>query len=659
MYEEDIKFNSNELAHAIKFREAGKFQEAQEWLQKFIKNQPNHAEAFSLLCHVLLLHNKDAEAEQALLTAASINSELESIYRNQARLLLKQSKPKEALKKAQIGYECSGTDPESRLVLAICFNANQRKQEALNLTEKVLRSNPNYAEAYVIRALIRLHFNDIIGSIDDAKKAVSLKPHLTQIWQLLGSLHYKNKNLSGAIAAMEKLHELEPTDINCMANLGEFLRQDERISEAITILEKAAEMAPKNITIWVNLGTAFQQDKQIDKAKLVYEKALTFNPKSAEISNNLGSIAKDVGDWMAALQHFENALEISPNNAEAHSNLGVTLTKLGRLDEAEASCRRAIELKPDYAKAHNSLGETLYEKNRLDEAEASLAKATVLKPNFAEAYNALGATLIELGRLDEAEASLKQAVVLKPDFALAHSNLSIVLYQMGYEDLALESIENAIDIDPETKHFALLLNVIKSRKGSKESGATISDTKAPDTLKGLASNPFILNRPVEAELIPKLYEIDSSLEKKSKGDARFGTRSSGFNLFEDHHLIIQTLAADLKKIMMEAVKSEIYIYDSFFNILGAGGGTTPHTHLSRFDKETGLNLGRQKYSLVYYLSVGDQNCSEPGMLKLYEPAKDILPGEGMITIIPANRMHSAVYGGQTDRVMIGVNFYGL
>jgi hypothetical protein len=72
-----------------------------------------------------------------------------------------------------------------------------------------------------------------------------------------------------------------------------------------------------------------------------------------------------------------------------------------------------------------------------------------------------------------------------------------------------------------------------------------------------------------------------------------------------------------------------------------------------------LNLGKQKYSLQYYLSVGDQNCSEPGMLKLYEPTEDVLPGEGMITIIPASRMHSAVYNGKTDRVMIGVNFYSL
>ena len=71
------------------------------------------------------------------------------------------------------------------------------------------------------------------------------------------------------------------------------------------------------------------------------------------------------------------------------------------------------------------------------------------------------------------------------------------------------------------------------------------------------------------------------------------------------------------------------------------------------------NLGKQKYSLVYYLAVGDQNCSEPGILKLYEPSEDILPDEGMITIIPASRLHSAVYGGKTDRVMVGVNFYSL
>ncbi len=91
----------------------------------------------------------------------------------------------------------------------------------------------------------------------------------------------------------------------------------------------------------------------------------------------------------------------------------------------------------------------------------------------------------------------------------------------------------------------------------------------------------------------------------------------------------------------------------------AGGGSTPHAHLNKLDRDINLNLGLQKYSLVYYLDAGDQNCSEPGILKLYDPVEDILPCDGMITIIPATRLHSAVYNGKSDRVMIGVNFYSI
>jgi len=108
-----------------------------------------------------------------------------------------------------------------------------------------------------------------------------------------------------------------------------------------------------------------------------------------------------------------------------------------------------------------------------------------------------------------------------------------------------------------------------------------------------------------------------------------------------------------------AVKSEIFLYDSFFNIYGAGAGIPPHTHLTELDRNKTLNLTKQKYSLVYYLSVGDQDCSEPGIFKLYDPEEEILPCEGMIVIIPAGRLHSAVYNGKKDRIIIGINFYSL
>ena len=58
-----IESSSDELAPAIKLCEAGKFQEAQKWLQEFIGSQPNHAEAHKNLGNTLLALGRLDKAE--------------------------------------------------------------------------------------------------------------------------------------------------------------------------------------------------------------------------------------------------------------------------------------------------------------------------------------------------------------------------------------------------------------------------------------------------------------------------------------------------------------------------------------------------------------------------------------------------------------------
>ena len=55
--------------------------------------------------------------------------------------------------------------------------------------------------------------------------------------------------------------------------------------------------------------------------------------------------------------------------------------------------------------------------------------------------------------------------------------------------------------------------------------------------------------------------------------------------------------------------------------------------------------------------MGDQTGASPGILKLYDPDIEILPENGLIVIVSSSRKHSAVYDGNGDRVIIGVNFY--
>ena len=459
-------------------------------------------------------------------------------------------------------------------------------------------------------------------------------------------------NLQESERAYLAILQIQPKHPVAHHNLGLIAMAVNRIEDALPLFKAALQVNPNIEKFWVSYIDALVKAKHLKDAKKAIKKA---KKKGFDTKSLLALLSQPKG---------------VSDTAEVHNQVGVSYKKQGRLDEALASYTQAIALKSDYAEAHSNLGNTLKSLGRLEEAEASYTQAIALKPEFPAAHFNLGSLLQQLGRLEEAKVSYTYAIALKPDYELAHYGLGIVFYIMGNEDLALESIVKAHDFAPQSKDYELLLSVMEVRKSRKGNEAAVSDMSNITALTGLVSNPLILNRVVEPELITSLYEMNfiqldktkrQGLLASGKSDARYGNGkcSPDFNFLEDTSPIIQKLAEDLTKIMMKALKSDIYILESFFNILSAGGGTIPHAHLSIMDRIIGLDIGKQKYSLVYYLSVGDQNCREPGILKLYEPSEDILPCEGMIMIFPASRMHSAVYGGKTDRVMIGVNFYSL
>ena len=354
-----------------------------------------------------------------------------------------------------------------------------------------------------------------------------------------------------------------------------------------------------------------------------------------------------------ALDFIDTLSKDYPDDSLLFNIRGACYAGLGQLDIAVQSYKKALSIKPDYAKAHYNLGGALQELDKLHDSAKSYENAIALEPENAQAHNNLAIVLRELDQLEEAEASCRKAIVLDPEYAEAHSCLSIILYANGDLNSALESIKKAYSINPKLKIIKLLLAVLKARKTHKTSKVSISNIRS-------ISNPLILNRAVEQELIAKLYEMKSLELDKTKDPSYGNARGSGYQLFQDDHSsIIKTVEEDLVRILREAIKADIHVKDSFFTILGAGGGVNRHNHISALDIDSSLNLVNQKFSLVYYLSVGDQDCTEPGILKLYDPSENILPREGMIIIFPADRHHSVVYNGKKDRIIIGINFYSL
>ena len=300
-------------------------------------------------------------------------------------------------------------------------------------------------------------------------------------------------------------------------------------------------------------------------------------------------------------------------------NEGLACGKKKDFKSAENFYLKAIELNSEFFQAYYNLGNINKNSGKLNEAVTYFKKSIQIKSDFINAYYNLGNTLKMLGKLDESEDNFNKVLKFNPNLEEAKENLQII------------------------NELRELKSIVKPFKNKE---CLISNT-----------NTFKTFRNVEPDLIDELYKIRTlELDKSGLYDARYGNgKFSNFELLQNESTVIKKVKYDLINIMEEAVKAKIYIKESFFNIFKTGSGVRSHAHFSDFDKNMGYE--NQKFSLTYYLSVGDQKSSEPGILNLYDPKKEILPSNGLLLIFPATQKHAASYNGKEDRIMIGINFY--
>ena len=273
-----------------------------------------------------------------------------------------------------------------------------------------------------------------------------------------------------------------------------------------------------------------------------------------------------------------------------------------------------------------------------------------------DAYTNLADVLLESGDLVEAEKYYRLKLETLPTCSKSLFGLGSLFFKRNQKKEAVDWLERALvetSDDDESKRFIkIAIKSLAENRPSKEQ--LLSKT----TIFPSEPFAFFTNREVEPGLILAVLATQKkTLNETSTADSRYGPGdcSIGFDFFESNDPYIKRAALDLTVIMEQFCASEVAVSDSFFNIFRAGCGSKRHSHLSKLDRH--FDLALRKYSLVYYLDVGDQACEEPGLLELHNPNFRFLPANGSIVILDGSRPHSSKYSGNKDRLMIGVNFY--
>ncbi len=289
----------------------------------------------------------------------------------------------------------TGQDDTIEVMLRRAIEDHQRGNiaGAETLYRKILRQEPDHADALHLSGLIAFQRNDFEGAKQLVEQAISSENPTALYFANLGRIEMARTDYTAAIAAWKSALSLtdETSDLNsdiagaylkagkykeavdaahaalnvapdhasALMNLGLALAEQGQMSAAIDALEKSATLHPENGDVWFPLGQLCQQTDRQPLAEIAYGNAIRLTPDRLESYNNYANLLRDQMRFSEAIDIYREAIEIAPHYSDLHSNLGVALQERGDTQHALVSYREAIRLNPKNAEAHRNLGMAL------------------------------------------------------------------------------------------------------------------------------------------------------------------------------------------------------------------------------------------------------------------------------------------------------------
>ena len=273
--------------------------------------------------------------------------------------------------------------------------------KAIEYLNEAIRLKPDYADAYIDRAVAYTKLGQNQLAIRDCDEAIRLKPDYAVTYYNRGAIYYDLGQNQRAIKDFDTAIRLEPDHPVPYNNRAIAYADLGQHKLAIRDYDTVIRLKPDDAKAYYNRGNAYADLEQYQRAVRDYDEAIRLKPDDAGAYYNRGDAYANLGQNQQAIGDYDGAIRLKPDYAKAYYNRGIVSAKLGQRQQAIYDFDTAIRLKPDDVDAYYSRGTVYANLEQYQLAINDFDMAIRLKPDLAKAYYIRGSVYILSGNNQE------------------------------------------------------------------------------------------------------------------------------------------------------------------------------------------------------------------------------------------------------------------
>jgi len=153
------------------------------------------------------------------------------------------------------------------------------------------------------------------GNLTEAKSiyldALQIEPSNHQLYKMLSSLEYQNKNFEKSLKYIDDAIKLRKNSSELYSIKGFYLYISNKVQEAKELFEKALKLDTNNIDALLNLGVILKENNETQKAIDCFDKIIFLDEKNYKALVNRAYIKIDTRNYQDALKDINKVLRLN------------------------------------------------------------------------------------------------------------------------------------------------------------------------------------------------------------------------------------------------------------------------------------------------------------------------------------------------------------